>query len=67
MSGNDINSKYWGYSVRSMATSKAKNLGCTTKDIMNAAEWRSNSTFTKHYYVPEFGAEFGKTVLKLNK
>ena len=60
MSGNYIDSEYWGHSVRRMATSKAKK-------IMNEAEWRSNCTFTKHYYVTEFGAEFGKTVLKLNK
>ena len=54
---------YKAHSTRGKATSEAKNKGLSTKQVMMAAGWRSNSVFRHHYYHPQFNANFGRTVL----
>ena len=54
-----------GHSVRSLATSKGKNKGLSTADILRAGEWKHESVFSNHYYHQEFLPQFGNTVLGL--
>ena len=50
-SGIDV-SIFKAHSVRGAATSAAANAGITTNDILNAADWSSQSIFHKFYYRP---------------
>ena len=44
----DINTQHFSaHSTRGAATSKAKFVGVSTKDILKAANWSSSSTFTR--------------------
>ena len=61
-SGIDV-SIFKAHSVRGAATSAAANAGITTNDILNAADWSSQSIFHKFYYRPVHNSTFGKTVL----
>ena len=51
------------HSVRSASTSVAANQGVTTEDILQAADWSSNSSFQRFYYKPVRNTTFAKTVL----
>ena len=50
--GIDIN-VFKAHSVRGASTSAAASAGVTTNDILNAADWSSESVFQKFYYKPE--------------
>ena len=51
------------HSVRGASTSAAVNAGLTTNDILNAADWSSESVFQKFYYRPQQKEKFGASVL----
>ena len=51
------------HSVRGAATSAAASVGVTTADILKAADWSSESVFTKFYYKPVRSDTFGEAVL----
>ena len=51
------------HSVRGAAASAAANV--TTIDIMKAANWSSESVFTKFYYKPVCSRTFGAAVLSM--
>ena len=53
------------HSVRGAAASAAANAGVTTIDIMKAADWSSESVFTKFYYKPVRSRAFGAAVLSM--
>jgi hypothetical protein len=46
------------HSVRGAATSAAASSGQTTADILKAADWSSESVFTKFYYKPVHSGHF---------
>ena len=48
------------YSVRSASTSAA---GITTNQIMDAADWKSESIFERFYYKPTSSNQMGQAVL----
>jgi len=51
------------HSIRGASTSAAANAGVTTNDILNAADWSSESVFQKFYYRCEQKNTFGSSVL----
>ena len=51
------------HSIRGAAVSAAANAGVTTSDILRAADWSSESVFTKFYYKPVRFGTFGAAVL----
>jgi len=51
------------HSTRGAATSAAAAPGITTADILKAADWSSESVFTKFYYKPLSSSVFGEAVL----
>ena len=51
--------------MRGHAASKAKIAGLSIAEVMQAAGWRRESAFRKHYYVPKYVPQFGKKVLKV--
>ena len=51
------------HSIRGASTSAAVNAGVTTNDILNAADWSSESVFQKFYYRSERKNNFGSSVL----
>ena len=51
------------HSTRSAAASAAANAGITTGDILKAADWSSETVFTKFYYKPLRSGAFGEAVL----
>ena len=55
--------QFAAHSTRGAATSKAKSVGVSTKDILKAANWSSSSTFTRFYHRPVQDSEFGRHVL----
>ena len=63
-SGIDTNT-FKAHSTRCAAASSAANAGITTNDILNAADWSSESTFRNFYYKPTTEAKdtFGTAVL----
>jgi len=60
--GNDT-SKFQAHSVRAAATSKVAMPGLTVEDILQAADWSSESIFLKFYYQPSYSGEVGAEVL----
>lgn len=54
-----------GHSVRSKSVSKANFKGMSTRDIIRAVGWKSNSCFFKYYLNPLPHQELGKKVLTL--
>ena len=56
-----------GHSTRGHAASAAYEGGRTIKQIMDAAEWQSESVFRQYYFHPSFDVEFGRSVLKKHK
>ena len=55
-----------GHSTRGHAATKADKQEVTTKQIMEAAEWRSNSTFRNYYKAPGINPSFGRNVLHID-
>ena len=51
------------HSVRAASTSAAASLGISTNEILEAADWSTNSTFQRFYYKPTHSSAFGKAVL----
>ena len=51
------------HSVRSASTSAAAMQGVTTEDILNAADWSTESSFQRFYHKPVRNTVFAKTVL----
>ena len=60
--GIDTN-MFKAHSVCGASTSAAANAGMTMNDILNAADWSSESVFQKLYYRPEQKGRFGTSVL----
>ena len=52
-----------GHSTRGQAAKSAHEAGMSIKDIMSAAEWRSESVFKNYYHRPSYSSNFGKAVL----
>jgi len=48
----------WGAS-----SSATANVGITTNDILNTANWSSQSVFQKFYYKPSDDSSYGRAVL----
>ena len=61
--GIDV-SIFSAHSTRGATTSKAKNVGVSTADIMKTADWSSVSPFRRFYQKPIKGNEFGRKVLE---
>ena len=55
------------HSVRAASASAAAGTGLTTNDILNAADWSTESVFRKFYYKPAHNPCFGETVLSSGK
>ena len=51
------------HSVRSVSTSAAASVGLTTNQIMEAADWSSQSVFQRFYYRPTQSNQVGVAVL----
>ena len=51
------------HSVRAASTSAAAMLGISTNEILEAADWSTESTFQRFYYKPTHSSVFGKAVL----
>ena len=59
-----INTKtFKAHSVRGASASAAASAGITTNQIMNAADWSSESVFQKFYYRPSGSNQVGVAVL----
>ena len=62
LAGIDV-SIFSGHSVRGASTSAAAGSGVTMTDIMQAADWSSESVFRRFYYRPSYDTTYGRTVL----
>ena len=62
--GYDDSNHPTAHSVRGAAATKAMMAGLSTKQIMSAVEWKSESVYYDHYRNQEFNPEFGRSVLK---
>ena len=62
LSGIDT-SIFKAHSVRGASVSAARNLGVTTKEILDTADWSTESVFQKYYYKPVHSTAFSKAVL----
>ena len=49
--------------VRSASTSTAAMQGVTTENILNVANWSTESSFQRFYHKPMRNTEFAKTLL----
>ena len=58
--------KHTAHSVRAMAAMQASQGGLTTRQIMNAVEWKDESVYKNHYY-NEHNAAFGRAVLGMRR
>ena len=47
-----VSTDFTAHSTRATAVSVAFDKGVSTKDILNTADWTSDSVFKKHYYKP---------------
>lgn len=56
--------KFSAHSTRGASTSKAKQVGVSTTDILKAANWTTASTFCRFYHRPINSGKFGSSVLK---
>ena len=52
------------HSTRGASVSAAKNMGVTTKEILDTANWSTESVFQKYYYKPLHKPTFNDAVLK---
>ena len=55
------------HSTRGASVSAAALSGLTTNDILQAADWSSDSVFRKFYYKPIHDSAFGKAILSMEK
>ena len=62
LAGIDV-SIFSGHSVRGASTSAAAGAGVTMNDIMQAADWSTESVFHRFYYRPSHDTSYGRTVL----
>ena len=62
LAGIDV-SIFSGHSVRGASTSAAAGAGVTMTDILQAADWSTESVFRRFYYRPSHDATYGRTVL----
>ena len=62
LAGIDV-SIFSGHSVRGASTSAAAGAGITMTDIMQAADWSTESVFRRFYYRPSHDTSYGRTVL----
>ena len=63
LAGIDV-SIFSGHSVmRGASMSAAAGAGVTMTDIMQAADWSTESVFRRFYYRPSHDASYGRTVL----
>ena len=60
--GIDV-SIFEAHSVRGASSSSAAAADVTTSDILQAADWSSESVFRKFYYRPTGSAAYGRAVL----
>ena len=58
-----ISSFFTGHSTRSAATSKAKRVGISVKDVIDQANWTNESTFMRFYCKPLDSIAFQQAVL----
>ena len=63
------NSRFKAHSVRGAVTSAALNKGITLGDILQVADWSSDSTFRRFYYRPthDHSANFDWKVLQVTQ
>ena len=62
LAGIDTNT-FKSHSVRSASATAAASAGITTNQIMDAADWRSESVFERFYYKPANSNSVGQAVL----
>ena len=63
LAGVEVGERMIGHSVRSKAVTTARVKGMSTKEIIDAVEWKSDSTFFRYYYRPSALQRFGQSVL----
>ena len=56
-------SMYGAHSTRGVSTSTAKQKGVALVDVMSAANWKRESTFSKFHHRPTMDNKLGRTVL----
>ena len=56
-------SVFSAHSTTGASSFKASNLGVTTNEILESADWSSESVFQKFYYKPTHNPTFGRAVL----
>ena len=52
------------HSTRGASMSAAKNMGATTREILDTAKWSTEPVFQKYYYKPVHKSGFSDAVLK---
>ena len=55
------------HSTRGASVSAAAQKGVTTNDILQAADWSSDSVFRRFYYKPVHDSKYGRTILSQKK
>ena len=55
------------HSTRGASVSAAKNMGVTTKEILDTANWSTESVFQKYYYKPIRNSDFSDAILTSQK
>ena len=55
------------HSTRAASVSAATQRGITTNDILQAADWSSDSVFHRFYYKPIHNASYGRAILSKTK
>ena len=62
LAGIDV-SIFSGHSVRGASVSAAAGAGVKMSEIMQAADWSTESVFRRFYYQPSYDVHFGRSVL----
>ena len=52
------------HSTRGASVSAAKNMGITTREILDTANWSTESVFQRFYYKPVRSSNFSDAILK---
>ena len=52
------------HSTRGASVSAAKNMEVTTREILDTANWSTESVFQKYYYKPVYKSSFSDAILK---
>ena len=53
-----------GHSARGKSASKAHLQGIPLQEILKAGDWKSNSTYARFYYRPDFNSAYGTNILR---